>query len=342
MDLRPTFEHYFPDGSKGGECGIFAHNLVTFPLVGDTIITKKAAVKKSGFVGNYQAGDVLILDVGTKAGHVGILNDDSLFSLTESNWKLDGRVHHNRTIPRNSKQIVGAFRGPLKLKLMTTLNISIVSTSPWPDIDKFMSMAKDWSGGRLVINLVNQVSPNLPPIQLEDVLGFKQPEHQWLIDNVFQYRKDADAIILNIIPIGLNGENGYCKAPATPSEAFTLFLACGDLPIFTQTYGYSNSTKLTLHELSHMLYLITGGVDQTHPADLTPGHSLIEAYQQLDYERLATNLALRRQQKLMPQIKTQAKGASRRIILEAADLTEWQSLCKVFGKDATKVEETVN
>ncbi len=42
------------------------------------------------------------------------------------------------------------------------------------------------------------------------------------------------------------------------------------------------------------------------------------------------------------QIKTQAKGASRRIILEAADENEWNVLCKIYGLDPVKVDETVS
>jgi hypothetical protein len=38
---------------------------------------------------------------------------------------------------------------------------------------------------------------------------------------------------------------------------------------------------------------------------------------------------------------TQAKGASRRIVLEAADVTEWTSLCKVFAKNPTSPDEKV-
>lgn len=43
----------------------------------------------------------------------------------------------------------------------------------------------------------------------------------------------------------------------------------------------------------------------------------------------------------MSQIKTQAKGASRRIVLEASDINEWLALCKIYGKDPATVEETV-
>jgi hypothetical protein len=43
----------------------------------------------------------------------------------------------------------------------------------------------------------------------------------------------------------------------------------------------------------------------------------------------------------MPQIITQAKGSELRIVLKAADKVEWESLCKVFGKDPSKIDETV-
>lgn len=121
MTLRPTFEHYYPDGSKGGECGIFAHNLVEFPHVGDTITTKTATVIKYGTLGkNCQIGDVLILNVGTTAGHVTIVNDDKglYWQLTESNWSNNGLVHHTRLLLKTSPQIVGFFRGALKVAII--------------------------------------------------------------------------------------------------------------------------------------------------------------------------------------------------------------------------------
>jgi murein DD-endopeptidase MepM/ murein hydrolase activator NlpD len=43
----------------------------------------------------------------------------------------------------------------------------------------------------------------------------------------------------------------------------------------------------------------------------------------------------------MPQIITQAKGAERRIVIRTANKVEWESLCKVFGKDPSQIDETV-
>ena len=47
-------------------------------------------------------------------------------------------------------------------------------------------------------------------------------------------------------------------------------------------------------------------------------------------------------EKNMSQIKTQAKGQSRRLALEASSIEEWVALCKVYGKDPNIIEETVN
>lgn len=43
----------------------------------------------------------------------------------------------------------------------------------------------------------------------------------------------------------------------------------------------------------------------------------------------------------MAQIKTQAKGSSRRIVLEAATEQQWKELCAVYGKDPNVSEESV-
>lgn len=107
------------------------------------------------------------------------------------------------------------------------------------------------------------------------------------------------------------------------------------------------------HELRHSCGLWNGfyqiengnivyyGQDTTYKYFYHPG-SKVEfpperCFQDLDYQRIINTL----KGTLMAQIKTQAKGASRRILLEAADWNEWLVLCKVYGKDPNKPEETV-
>ena len=46
--------------------------------------------------------------------------------------------------------------------------------------------------------------------------------------------------------------------------------------------------------------------------------------------------------KPMPQIKSQALGPERRIVLAAATPEEWAALAAIFGKDPNAVDETVN
>lgn len=45
--------------------------------------------------------------------------------------------------------------------------------------------------------------------------------------------------------------------------------------------------------------------------------------------------------KKMNQFKTQNKGGELRIVLQAATPEEWQALCKVYGVDATQIDEII-
>jgi hypothetical protein len=99
------------------------------------------------------------------------------------------------------------------------------------------------------------------------------------------------------------------------------------------------------HELMHSLFMFAGytegnetfGLDWTHKYFLELKQPE-GAFTQLDYEHIYLTI---NQSIPMAQIKTQAKGASRRIILEAADENEWKVLCKIYGKNPAKPEETV-
>ena len=112
------------------------------------------------------------------------------------------------------------------------------------------------------------------------------------------------------------------------------------------------------HELMHSCYTWSGyyiphlppaqdeyfGYDYTHkyfhlPYYPEPGAANPEgAFSQLDYNNIINSL---KKGQPMAQIITQAKGPERRIVLKAANGTEWDSLCKVFGKDPNKVEEII-
>lgn len=125
MDLTPIFQKLYPEGSYGGQCGVFAHKLIDFPLIGNTLASKIRAVNSFGIpvekLGDqFQEGDVLITKESRIFGHVAVINlkiyeenTDHLIQLklTESNFHLDLRVHHTRILSADSPVIIGVIRG---------------------------------------------------------------------------------------------------------------------------------------------------------------------------------------------------------------------------------------
>lgn len=129
MNYQSILQQLYPEGSIGpgegvykGQCAVFVQNLMSIPKVGDTIESKIAAVKKYGYTaqqvqGGYSAGDAIVLDVGTKAGHVLFLNQFNPITkigvASEANWFRDGKVHHTRQINLMDKSVIGCLRGKL-------------------------------------------------------------------------------------------------------------------------------------------------------------------------------------------------------------------------------------
>jgi hypothetical protein len=116
----------YPKGSTGGQCGDFAHKLVEFPSVGDSLQQKLNSIDKFGIPANEwkqspQVGDVLITKEAEKTGHVAVVNKvlpDGSVQLSESNYYQKSlgpeKVSHTRILDKNSPVIYGAIRGQLK------------------------------------------------------------------------------------------------------------------------------------------------------------------------------------------------------------------------------------
>ena len=126
MNYLQILEKLYPDGSVQGECGIFVHKLIQIPLVGDTLSSKTVAVKKYGYTaaavqGGYDAGDAIVFNVGTTAGHIGFCNNivNGIMTITESNWNEDLKVHHTREVSVHDKSIIGCLRGKLLFPIPT-------------------------------------------------------------------------------------------------------------------------------------------------------------------------------------------------------------------------------
>lgn len=106
----------YPSGKKGSlanQCGYFVRSVVnkmglTYPTVGDTLKSKMASVKKYGSkIG--AVGNVLITNESKQTGHVAYIIGKTAkgWILSESNYKLDGKINYGRVIPFNSPSIVG-------------------------------------------------------------------------------------------------------------------------------------------------------------------------------------------------------------------------------------------
>lgn len=125
-DLTKEPLTFVKDGTVGGHCGVFAENLVKLPnggnwIVGDTIQEKQASVERYRQAGLAfkpgelapQVGNTIIQNVGTKWGHVAVINDideNGVATLTESNWNWDKRVTNTRKIRIDDPSIVGFIR----------------------------------------------------------------------------------------------------------------------------------------------------------------------------------------------------------------------------------------
>lgn len=120
--IAPQIAQKYPEGAKGGQCTTFLHSLVQFPAIGDGKLQKFASVDKFGisadqFRQNPRIGDVIVTGENKTYGHTAMINAilPNGFRVTESNFRGDERVTHDRIIPFNSPQIYGAIRGPLKV-----------------------------------------------------------------------------------------------------------------------------------------------------------------------------------------------------------------------------------
>src|SRR5690349_17917163 len=98
MDLKPTFEHYYPEGSIGGQCAAFAEKLVQFGPVGNTLAQKTAYVKTRGILvadlyGDFRVGDVIVTDDSPVNGHIFVINCIVGNSLRASESNFDLHQH---------------------------------------------------------------------------------------------------------------------------------------------------------------------------------------------------------------------------------------------------------
>jgi len=127
-DLKPIVEKLYPENSHGGQCAVFCEKLVVMPtpgnVLGNSLAEKTDKVNRYGIRAvngwnQFHLGDVMITNESLKYGHVAFVNwfDDKNLRLSESNFRLDERVHHTRLLSRTSPHIIGVLRGAFKFQV---------------------------------------------------------------------------------------------------------------------------------------------------------------------------------------------------------------------------------
>lgn len=180
---RPNYQkqlqEMYPDGSVQGECAAFAERLMWFGPVGDTLTSKAAYAGANGLLPGMlpagpEIGDVVITSESQASGHVCFVNgkDGTTLTLTESNYHLDGRVHHDRQIQTDNAKIVGVIRKPLLFPVgpapeRRTIRLTVVSKTPAPiagQLEETRAAVEKYSAGALTIGWT-VVSGPIGPVQ---------------------------------------------------------------------------------------------------------------------------------------------------------------------------------
>lgn len=121
--LIPGAAIKYPTGVKGGQCTTFLHKIVEFPRIGDGKLEKYRSVDRIGIRANewrndIRVGDVVVSGDNPTYGHTFMVNaiiPGGKIRVTESNYKGDERVTHDRIVSIYDSKIYGALRGPLKV-----------------------------------------------------------------------------------------------------------------------------------------------------------------------------------------------------------------------------------
>lgn len=298
MNLRPTLEKLYKQGSFGGWCFTFLHKLVDFPGVGDSLTSKKQALQKFGIpiakLDEIKVGDIILTNESLYFGHGALVNEIvwGIPRLTESNFSLNLKVNHNRLLPISSKAILGVFRGAWKFEIPEApynipLRIKLVMNNQpdWKTLTKHAFNAINWiykaSQGRL-LPVIDWQYINVPFTDNDflyqpDSLGqlpVKIIKEDWLkahIDPLTQGFDFAVTVIpkkdfLNSV---FNDKNLIELGYAYPNSKHILIALDenDDYPPFYPNLGAF--AKVLCHELAHKLYQKAGGEKVVPGGDYT-------------------------------------------------------------------------
>jgi hypothetical protein len=268
MDLKPTFEHYYPEGSIGGQCAAFAEKLVQFGPVGNSLAQKTAYVKAHGIMaadlhGDFRVGDVVVTDDSPVNGHIFIVNCilGSNLRATESNFDLHQHVNHTRLVPMTSKRIIGVIRGPLKVQIInptpmfpiqmpfTAIANNLAVSSLANSLSAVAEMMKTYSRNRIDLPFDTK-NTSFNSVPFADLAGIVGPETNW-------YRQNVTPLCTSKVSLFLMNDQQW---QGNTTGAMT-WGDSGKPGRISLHYIETTFVEQAFHELCHALLFFTGQKD---------------------------------------------------------------------------------
>lgn len=248
---------------------------------------------------------------------------------------------HIQIIDKNGKRLdpekYNWEEAPQPMPIQYPLNIRaklIANNFNWPStlqkLTEVDALYKEASGNKLTVPF-DVAQTNFRNIPFVTYSTYPEIDRAWYKQNITPLALGYNAVIFAVLPEDWKSTTGGFGAYGKPYE---ISIRADD---FTLPWGVNSFVNVIAHELRHLIGA-TQVVDTTHDYFTASGSDLKGSLANINYDNLNNYL---KEGVLVPQIITQAKGPERRIVLKAADQTEWLSLCKVFGKDPNKPEETV-
>lgn len=296
MNLRPTLEKLYKEGSYGGQCFTFLHKLIEFPPVGTFLGEKYRNLLKFGIpiekLDSLKVGDILLTNESKTYGHGALINAilGSDLQLTESNFKYNLKVSHSRLLNAHSPKIFGVFRGkykfelpPVQYPIQIRLDILMNKQPFWNSLLTHMAQLQNWfwiySGQRIQL-IIDYKQTNLSgwPVKVTgNGIGplYKIIDPVWFKENVLPL-SDAKIVVLCVpksegLGPTINNPNLYEMGYTyTDKNRGQIFVAHDEKDDYAPYYSnLAALAKMISHEVSHWLYMTAAGENVVPGGDYT-------------------------------------------------------------------------
>lgn len=271
MTYKDVLAQHYPEGSYQGQCFTFLHRVCNFPPVGDLSGDKIKSLHKFGIpienLDSIKVGDI-VLQKYPVYGHGSMVNAivGTKLQLTESNYLLNGRIHHTRQIEHTDPRILGVFRGALTFPIPPrVIQVKLVQNGAvWGSLaEKFADIRSrllEASNGKLDINIdVDYIDGQIPLITSGYPVPYLGCDLNWYQVNILPHKKNYDVVcLLSKHDLSLGLTFGWHTTPGQ----LQVYTNETDIISFQQWGTVNYFVHVFLHELCH--YLAEGKIDRVH------------------------------------------------------------------------------